>query len=504
MASGCTDWDTAVPCPSGQTCSGGVCQSGGGCTHKCLPGQTSCSGQSVLACTFDGSCYVWGTGTPCPTGQTCVAGVCKEGSVTFAQSATLCGEHHYTGDVIVQGGAKVSCSGDLTITAKTIFIDPASSIVVSGSYKKLRLRATDAVTIYGAATGGSYGEVQVTAPKIEVSSSGKITASSGTVQLLHGDDLSNQGTISAKTKQISWMPPLEITSSTHPDPERWFNDTFQSVQISWTKPYPEAKGYWYLLDDKSTTQVTPFNGTFTSGHAVTYPSSTITKPGAWYFHIVTVHKNDDAGTVGNQFSFRINAKAHTVASSTHPSQSTWYSDPSKKTVTFTWSAPSGVPAGSFKGIWYRMDNAKNTETPASAGLAGWTFTTNKQVLLQKDHLGALFKDWAYYFHVVSEDTLGNLGKAVATYLVQIGAEPPKMNFFGYVTDASSAAKLSGVTVFLEPYGLSATTDTNGYFIFNSAYEGPYALTAEKTGYKTVGLQVDIKSGVVPYSFALSK
>lgn len=124
--------------------------------------------------------------------------------------------------------------------------------------------------------------------------------------------------------------------------------------------------------------------------------------------------------------------------------------------------------------------------------------------MQPDHLGLLFKDWTYYFHVVSEDSMGFLTKGVATYRFQIGNEPSKLNFFGYLSESGTGTKLSGATIKIEPYGLTATTDGNGYFIFNQVYEGTYALTASLSGYKTANLQVNASAGTVPYNFTLSK
>ena len=124
--------------------------------------------------------------------------------------------------------------------------------------------------------------------------------------------------------------------------------------------------------------------------------------------------------------------------------------------------------------------------------------------MQPDHLGLLFKDWTYYFHLISEDPLGNLTQALASYRFQLGSEPAKLNFFGYISEAGTGTKLPGATITLEPYGLTATTDSNGYFLFNQLYEGSYALTAALGGYKTSSLQISASASTVPYNFTLSK
>jgi hypothetical protein len=379
--------------------------------------------------------------------------------------------------------------------------------------------------------GGSGGGVLIMAPDVDVTSTASVSTKGGTggkgsykyycshnkvysyanggsggqgrVKVLYGDTYANTGAITG-AKSISWMPPSKITSPTHPDPTLYYNDTFNQFTVTWTKAYAGAKGYWYKVDQDPKTQLTPTNGTYTSAFTQTFPATTINKAGDWYFHILSVHSNDAPSTVANRYKIRINSAVHSIASSSHPDPNTWYPDPSKKTVTFTWSPPSGVPAASFKGLWYKVDNAKNTPAPSKNNMAGWTFTTNQQLLLQKDYQGVMFKDWTYYFHLVSEDTMGNLTKAASTYRFQIGQEPSKMNFFGYATEAGTGTKLSGVKVELEPYGLSTTTDANGYFIFNNVYEGTYALKASKSTYKDTSVQVTVNASAVPYTFTISK
>ncbi len=98
----------------------------------CTLGQATCTGSSLAHCVDVNGCLEWDAGTACPTGASCVAGACAEPPVTFSQSTELCGVHRYAGAFSVVGGAVVSCStGDLTIYATDILVDPASSVVMS-------------------------------------------------------------------------------------------------------------------------------------------------------------------------------------------------------------------------------------------------------------------------------------------------------------------------------------------------------------------------------------
>ena len=73
----CNTWSTAAACPSGQSCTGGVCASPA-CSDDCESGATKCQGDDLVACTgtTTGGCRTWGMPTACQYGQTCQAGGC--------------------------------------------------------------------------------------------------------------------------------------------------------------------------------------------------------------------------------------------------------------------------------------------------------------------------------------------------------------------------------------------------------------------------------------------
>ena len=122
---------TKAPCKAGETCVGGVCTSG--CTDACTAGAKKCQGMLVQVCAKGTSgCLEWGPGAACAGGGSCAgAGQCGK---VIATDTTLCGEQVFDGPLTVQGGAKVSCpSGELTIRAQSIFVDPSSSIDLSAT-----------------------------------------------------------------------------------------------------------------------------------------------------------------------------------------------------------------------------------------------------------------------------------------------------------------------------------------------------------------------------------
>ncbi len=100
----------------------------------CSPGQMTCVGALLAACKLSNGSFGWSAGGACPAGQSCTGGVCASGATTISQDTVLCGDQYYTGAFAVQGGATVTCpSGQLSIHAPTILVDPASKIDLSGT-----------------------------------------------------------------------------------------------------------------------------------------------------------------------------------------------------------------------------------------------------------------------------------------------------------------------------------------------------------------------------------
>jgi len=288
-----------------------------------------------------------------------------------------------------------------------------------------------------------------------------------------------------------------MASSTHPDSTLVYNDTFKEFKAEWTPPFAGIQGYWYALDTTEFQALTPTNGTYTTATSVTLPASTFTKAGDWYFHLATTNGASVTGTVSSRIDVHVNATPHTVSSSSHPNPEAWYTG---KAVALAFAPPADADAASFPAFWYRLDR-NSTLDPANAKTE-WTRTANPQIVITTDAAGQPLGDFAYYFHVVAEDTMGNLTKAAAHFRIQLGTEPQRMNYFGYVKEGATGVQ--DVKVRIEPYGAETTTDANGYFILNSVYQGAYTLTAKKAGYKDTVVSVNVKPDQVPANVTIAK
>lgn len=108
--SGCTDWDTPVACVGGTTCSGGKCVAQ--CQNQCALGSKQCSGGGVSTCELRPSgCTDWGASIACAGGQVCAGGVCQGGGPVTWKLAPSPTNQRLT-DVWGAGGSDVWAVGE--------------------------------------------------------------------------------------------------------------------------------------------------------------------------------------------------------------------------------------------------------------------------------------------------------------------------------------------------------------------------------------------------------
>ncbi len=332
------------------------------------------------------------------------------------------------------------------------------------------------------------------------------TGGAGRIKILYGDTYDNQGTLAddAGARSISWMPPVSITSSTQPSQTAWYNDGISApLSFSWEKPFTGAYAYYYSFSANPALQLTPSNGTATVTPAATVPATAVAGGGTYYLWALTVNTSVVASTVANRFAVQINSAPHTLSSPSHPNPNAWYQGALATTVSMAWAPPAGISAGNFQGYYYRVDHVSDTAPPALPGPAtGWTLTPATSVVTQQDDQGNALQNGTYYFHLVAVDSVGNATRVAASYQIQIGPQPAQTKLFGYVTALVGGTPLSGVSVTLQPYGLSTTTDASGYYLFPAVNEETYTLTAVDTGHATVQQSLAVTPAVSPYNFTM--
>lgn len=346
---------------------------------------------------------------------------------------------------------------------------------------------------------GSYGEDYITGDCADTVSTGG-AGGDGWIKVAHGASYSaDSDAFDGGVVVTSFMPPLSISSPTHPDLSLHYNDTLGPIELVWAPPVGETESWFWRLTQDSNGAVDAGNGVYTSTPSITLDPADITAPGTWYVHIVSVSSGAQIGTIRSSAAIHVNATPPTLSSQSHPNQNVWYEDPAKEVVAMSWSSPTNVDPASFAGYWYRLDHSAVAE-PGKA-VDGWTFTTNSQVIVTEDAAGTPTGPGTWYFHIVSEDTLGNLTTTASTWRIQLGVEPSTTSFYGYVED-SAGDPVVGATMTLQPYDLKVMTVDAGYFLIPDMYEGTYSIIVEAIGLSTLATSVELNATTSPVTLTM--
>ncbi|HDQ26342.1 MAG TPA: T9SS type A sorting domain-containing protein, partial [bacterium] len=220
-------------------------------------------------------------------------------------------------------------------------------------------------------------------------------------------------------------PPV-ITSITHGDFNQWYNNNAPS--FSWTTPSDPAgiEGYYYLFNQIKETRPDITASNWTKG---TMASFVDVPDGVWYLHVTA---KDTAGNISEEASrMQVNVAMTppppSVFSSTHPDPDKWYRD---KEVKIQWKPMDYV--NEIIGYYYLLDNMENSvPTPKNS-------KTMDTALSLPD-----LSDGLWYFHIVSVDREGIIGKTAAHFPVKIKT---KVTLKGVVTQSNGIMPLAGATV----------------------------------------------------------
>ncbi|MBI3072635.1 MAG: carboxypeptidase regulatory-like domain-containing protein [Deltaproteobacteria bacterium] len=408
------------------------------------------------------------------------------------------------------GGGKNASYGsttDATVVAGGRGGDGASSVTQGGMGGGLLRLVAERITIAGQLTangvkgpdgssagagGGSGGGILIAGDDVSISgtvsaqggAAGSSTYSSyynggagdpGRIKVLHGATKNITGTLSGTVTQ-GILPPLEITSSTHPSQTMVYNDDFANVSISWSRPFPSRQGYYRLFNQLWGTVPSPANSLFMTDEHITIPRASL-QAGVNYFHLTSVDSRSVVSTVESYFYIQVNTTTPTVTSSSHPMQGVLSSNPN---VFYAWTFP--LSDALVKGAYYILD-AYPTTVPTKA--ATFLPITQKQLLLSGLNPGV------WFFHLVAEDTHGYLTKAAAHYRVDIGGAAGSLS--GKVINNTSQ-NIEGATVTLSRGVYVATTNSAGDYTFPSITPGSYELEVRKSGYPTATRRVTVTAG----------
>ncbi|MDX2092664.1 MAG: carboxypeptidase-like regulatory domain-containing protein [Kofleriaceae bacterium] len=382
----------------------------------------------------------------------------------------------------------------------------AGSITIAGQVTANGNQGSSNTSTYGAGGGGSGGGILIAANTITIS--GTISAAGGAggintyrpsysgasggdgrIKILRGLTATVTGTtIGAVTQGL--LPPLTISSSTHPDPSLIYNDDFSIVGLSWDRAFPSTQGYYHRTSTTVNQPPTPAPpAQFVAGELVTVDRTSVVA-GSNYFHIVPVDATSAVGTVENKFRVQVNTVPPTVSSSSHPSQTAW-----SATVNafFSWTLPNAD--ANHKGYYYVLDHYGDTMPPTTGPLLP---VTQKQILLSNLTNGI----WA--FHLVSIDQRGYRTKAANHYKIRIGTDPGVGTLLGTVTANGSPVQGAKVRINRSLVGTDQTSLANGAYNFGGTIPaGTWEVSVEMTGYQTQTQTVTVTAaGSTTANFAL--
>ena len=382
------------------------------------------------------------------------------------------------------GGMGGHGGGVLRLIASTI--DIAGQVTANGENGAL-----GNPSFHGGGGGGSGGGVLIAGDSVTVT--GAVSAAGGSgvgsgsqkggdggqgrVKILYGGMDSLTGSITGVSTQ-GLLPPLTIASSTHPSSTLTYNDDFASVNLAWERPFPSAIGYYQLTNTTNSTVPTPGNGLFVATESLSIPRTEFAA-GDNFFHIAVVDAMSAVGTVQGWYRVKVNTTPPTVTSSSHPSQTTWSTNPN---AFFAWTFP--VPDASLQGAYYVLDEFAST-VPTAAD----TFVpvTQKQVLL------SALPDGLWFFHLVSSDQQGYLTKQAEHYQIRLGPDPGTGGLLGQVVDGGSQP-VDGATVTINRGLFTDTTNATGNYNFLSVIAGSWEVSVSKDGFNTATKMVTINSG----------
>lgn len=199
----------------------------------------------------------------------------------------------------------------------------------------------------------------------------------------------------------------ELTSSTHPDPNRWFAG--RHVELTWKDPADLSgiEGYYTIFNREENWMPSLKEMSWTTGRSVNF---NLPEDGTWYAHICAKDKAQNIGALAH-FKMMVdsNAVAPVVKCLTHPVHH-WVRSAAPK---LTWEVPQDM-AG-IDGYYVVIDQYPHTiPGPGNGEWVNRTFMT-----------APALKDGKWYFHIAAKDKAGNVSKEATHYPIWVDMTPPK-------------------------------------------------------------------------------
>ncbi len=290
---------------------------------------------------------------------------------------------------------------------------------------------------------------------------------SGRVKLLYGASSSITGSVSGAVTTQDLLPPLTITSSSHPRSDLIYNDDFAQAYVTWNRAFPSLLGYYQLTNTTVTTVPVPATSNFLDTESMTVDRTSLSA-GSNYFHLVAIDGTSAYSKVQSWFRIQVNTTPPSMSSSSHSNQTAWSGNDD---VFYSWTFPI-ADVNLVGAYWVRDVFADTVPTKADNFLP----VSSKQLIQ------ANLPSGVHFLHVVSVDSQGYLTKQAGHYQVRIGSDPGAGVLLGQVIDDQSKPVV-GATVEINRGLASQPTNGTGNYSFNSAIAGTgWEIRVRKAGY----------------------
>ena len=208
------------------------------------------------------------------------------------------------------------------------------------------------------------------------------------------------------------MPP-EVTSATHPDASRWYNNNMPVLKWEAPEDLSGIEGYYYVIDEVPGTVPNEKTGAYTEDTHIKTPPL---EEGVKYFHVVSKDKAGNTGTKAYHFRLNIDTQVSppVVTSRTHPDEKSWYNE---KETEAHFARPHDLSG--VEGFFYCVDAKPDTEPHESE----WVYTASSDIKLPAK------TDGTWYLHVKTKDSAGNISKETTHYRFNIDTQalPPNIS-----------------------------------------------------------------------------
>jgi cysteine-rich repeat protein len=345
----------------------------------------------------------------------------------------------------------------------------------------------------GSPYGGSGGGVQIAGETISItgsiSTAGGNSSGVGRVRLLYGTSLTNTGTIIGTVTE-GRRPPLELTSPTHPNSALYYNDAFAKLTVAHERPFATAQGYLHTIDTSEFAPPQPAEGVFAGIETFDIDAAKLEAGDNWV-HVASLDASSALGAVESRFQVRINDQAPSAESTSHTSPTTWYMNANPY---FAWTNPGDIENASFPKVRYVLDHFGDTVP---------TKTDTALPITQKQLLVSNLANGIWVFHVLTEDTVGNLTKQAAHVVVRIGPDPGTGTVFGSVFNAQNQP-VSGAKVRVNRGLFTATTNSSGSYTINGVAAGAWEISVQAPTGTAAPQQLTVnKDGQASANFTLN-